>query len=76
MRIKTANHPFYGRLQKRFVSDGVDVVVLDSVEHAGELSNFLKRKFFRSLLGGIRLQPDARERADAYACADERKRSK
>ena len=75
MRVETAHHAFDGRLQQLTVFDFVDVVVLDGVEDARELADFLQGKR-RAVFLGVGLNADARESAREHAGADKRNGAK
>ncbi len=71
VRVKTAHHAFHGELEQLLIGDVVNVKVLDGIEDAGELPDFLQWKG-RGLLDGESLQADADENACAKACSEEK----
>ena len=70
VRVETAHHPLHGKLQELVVGDVFDVVVLDGVENARELTDFLQRKV-QNLVLGTGLQAHGAEGAGDGADADE-----
>ena len=76
MRIETAHHAFDRKFKELLIAYFVDVVVLDGIEDARKLADFLQRQSFGRAFLCIGLKADAGENAGTGAGNEKGKKTK